>query len=96
MMQSSQTDSSDILRAAEMFERSNLISRAIECYERIEAWERLLLCIYKSKDKFKQDEREKLANKYIPIALNKLYLMMMGEQKVDEKNVGVLAEIKIK
>jgi len=35
-------DSSAILRAAEMFEKGNLTSRAIECYERIGAWERLL------------------------------------------------------
>jgi len=31
-----------ILRAAEMFEKGNLASRAIECYERLGAWERLL------------------------------------------------------
>ena len=37
-----------------------------------------------------------MANKYIPIALNKLYLVLMGEEKVNEKNVGVLAELKIK
>jgi len=45
-MQSSQVDSTAILRAAEMFERGKLISRAIECYERIEAWERLLNCLH--------------------------------------------------
>ena len=79
-----------------MFERSNLVTRAIECYERIEAWERLLLCIHRSKSHFKQVEQERLANKYVPIALNKLYLMMMGEEKIKENNMGVLAEIKIK
>jgi hypothetical protein len=73
-----------------------MVSRAIECYERIEAWERLLQCLHESKAAFKQADRESLANKYIPIALNKLYLMMMGEEKVQEANQGVLAEIKIK
>lgn len=95
-MQSSTADSTHILKAAEMFERGNMIARAIECYERIEAWERLLLSLYKSRESFKQQERELLANKYIPIALNKLYLMMMGEEKVNEANKGVLAELKIK
>jgi len=89
-------DAKDILRAAEMFERSNLVTRAIECYERIEAWERLLLCINRSIASYKQAERDRLANKYVPIALNKLYLMMMGEEKIKEDNMGVLAEIKIK
>jgi hypothetical protein len=32
-----------------MFERGKLITRAIECYERIEAWERLLVALYSSK-----------------------------------------------
>ena len=79
-----------------MFERGKLIQKAIECYERIEAWERLLHCLHTQKDCFKESERQQLANKYIPIALNKLYLMMMGEEKVNEKNQGVLAEMKIK
>ncbi len=35
-------DSNAILRAAEMFEKGNLATRAIECYERIGAWEKLL------------------------------------------------------
>jgi len=41
-MQSSSVDSIGILRAAEMFEKGNLVTRAIECYERIEAWEAAL------------------------------------------------------
>jgi hypothetical protein len=32
-----------------MFERGKLITRAIECYERIEAWERLLVALHSSK-----------------------------------------------
>ncbi len=36
------SDGTAILRAAEMFERGNLTTRAIECYERIGAWEKLL------------------------------------------------------
>jgi hypothetical protein len=79
-------DSSAILRAAEMFEKGNLTSRAIECYERIGAWERLLQCIHTKRGAFKKSERESLANKYIPIALNKLYLLLTGEEKIEEKN----------
>ncbi len=79
-----------------MFERGKLISRAIECYERIEAWERLLNCLHQQRAQFKEEVRQQLANKYVPIALNKLYLLMMGEEKVNEQNQGALAEIKIK
>lgn len=85
-----------ILRAAEMFEKGNLASRAIECYERLGAWERLLQCIHEKRGSFKKSEREALANKYIPIALNKLYLLLTGEEKIEEKNQGALAELKIK
>jgi hypothetical protein len=68
-----------ILKAAQMFEKGGMVQRAIECYERIEAWDKLLQSLYKAKDFFKANEREVLANKYIPIALNKLYMIMMGE-----------------
>jgi hypothetical protein len=71
-MQTSTVDSFLILRAAELFERGKLITRAIECYERIEAWEQLLVALHASKDQLKKSEFEFLANKYIPIALNKL------------------------
>ncbi len=54
------------------------------------------MLLYRSKNNLKKDEREQLANKYIPIALNKLYLMMAGEEKVKEENQGALAELKIK
>lgn len=79
-----------------MFEKGNLATRAIECYERIGAWEKLLQCLYQNKGAFKKSERESLANKYIPIALNKLYLLLTGEEKIEEKNQGALAELKIK
>ena len=79
-----------------MFEKGGMVQRAIECYERIEAWDKLLQSLYQARDFFKASEREVLANKYIPIALNKLYMMMMGEAEVNEANKGVLAELKIK
>ena len=79
-MRQSKQKSEALLKAAEMFLKGNLVARAIECYERLEAWESLLLAIYKSQDTFKPAEWEALYNKYVPIALNKLYLLMMGEE----------------
>ncbi len=55
-----------------------------------------MVALYQSKNSFRKAQREQLANKYIPIALNKLYLMMTGEEKVNEANQGALAELKIK
>ena len=78
-MNSPRVSAQQILKAAQMFERGGFIQRAIECYERIEAWEELLESLYKARDSFKQSEREILANKYIPIALNRLYMLMIGQ-----------------
>ena len=38
-----------------------------------------LHCLHKNSLFFKEDERQRLANKYIPIALNKLYLLLTNE-----------------
>lgn len=68
-----------------MFERGNLITRAIECYERIGAWEQLLLMLHKyGSVSFKEVDRQLLANKYIPIALNKLYMLLSHQETVEE------------
>ena len=67
-----------------MFERAGLIARAIECYEKAEAWEQLLHCLYKSNNCFRASEFESLQRKFVPIALNKLYLILSGEEKIKE------------
>ena len=59
--------------AARMFEQSNMMPRAIQCYEITESWDQLLHSLSKSKDKFKEEERQSLVNKYVPVALNSLY-----------------------
>ncbi len=82
-----------MLKAAEMFERGKLITRAIECYEQLGAWEQLLHCLHKNSSCFREDERQRLANRYIPIALNKLYLLLTNESEevsALEKNKGAL------
>ena len=82
-----------MLKAAEMFERGKLITRAIECDEQLGAWEQLLHCLHKNSSCFREDERQRLANRYIPIALNKLYLLLTNESEevsALEKNKGAL------
>jgi len=69
----------NIALAAEMFEKGNLPSRAIQCYERIGAWEQLLHCLHRHSDAFLPSQRQVMANRYIPIALNKLYQIMTQE-----------------
>jgi len=95
-----QLNTSDaMLRAAEMFQKGKLITRAIECYEQLGAWEQLLHCLHQNSGCFREDERQRLANRYIPIALNKLYLLLTNEEpelSALEKNKGAIQELKIK
>ena len=62
-----------IREAASFFEKGELILRAIECYERIGEWELLLNCLNRNQEKFGENERQSLVNKYVPIALNNIY-----------------------
>ena len=83
--------------AAQYFERGGMLLRAIECYEQIGEWELLLHCLNRGQDQFGEAERLGLVNKYVPIALNKIY-QQYGEssaQTVQEKNFGLKAEQKI-
>jgi tetratricopeptide (TPR) repeat protein len=57
-------------KAAVMFEKANLIHRVISCHEVDESWEKLLHSLNKHKSYFKEEERQALVNKYVPIALN--------------------------
>lgn len=63
----------DYRKAAEYYAKSNLFANAFECYERLEDWEGLLICLSKNKNFFKQQEKDSLIEKYFPIALNSLY-----------------------
>jgi hypothetical protein len=81
----------DLSKAAKLFERGNIIIRAIECYEANGDWELLLHCLNRNKEFFKDEERQALVNKYVPIALNslyKLYTQEDGEDELDEENKG--------
>ena len=59
--------------AAQYFEKGGMLLRAIECYERIGEWELLLHCLNRGQNQFGEAERLGLINKYVPIALNKIY-----------------------
>ena len=43
----------------------------------------------KGKTQLKESERKHFANKYIPIALNKLYMMLTHQETIPEENMGV-------
>jgi hypothetical protein len=57
-------------KAADMFDKAELAHRVIACLEADESWEKLLSSLQKFKDYFKDEERQVLVNKYVPIALN--------------------------
>lgn len=67
-----------LAKAASLFEEAKLITKAIECYESDGDWEQLLHCLHRNKDSFKQEEKESLVNKYVPIALNSLYKLFFS------------------
>ena len=89
-------------KAAEYYAKAGLFANAFECYERLEDWEGLLLCLSHNKLFFKKEERESLIEKYFPIALNQLYHVYSNLDPalqgtgMDEENRGKFQEMKIK
>ena len=89
----------ELKKAAKLYEAANLITKSIECFEACGEWEQLLHCLHRNKDFFKQEERQSLINKYVPVALNSLYKLYSEEDEeneLDEENKGKLQEMKIK
>ncbi len=56
-----------------MYCKAQLFANAFDCYERLEDWEGLILCLHRYKDRFNHVERTSLIEKYFPIALNSVY-----------------------
>ena len=89
----------ELRKAAKLYEKANLITKAIECLESSGEWEQLLHCLHRNKAFFKQEERQSLINKYVPVALNSLYKLYSEEDEdnqLDEENKGKMQEMKIK
>lgn len=89
----------EIKKASRLYEQANLITKAIECLESCGEWEQLLHCLHRNKEFFKQEERQSLINKYVPVALNSLYKLYSEEDEdneLDEENRGKMQEMKIK
>lgn len=89
----------ELKKAAKLYEKANIITKSIECYEASGEWEQLLHCLHRNKDFFKQEERQSLINKYVPVALNSLYKLYSQEDEdneLDEENKGKMQEMKIK
>ena len=82
----------ELSKAAQFYEKANLVTKAIECYESDGAWEQLLHCLHRNKDYFKSDERQSLINKYVPVALNSLYKLYSSQEEEEgvEQNKGKL------
>ena len=90
-----------VREAAKYFEMGNLFMRAIECYEQSSEWELLLHCLNRNQDQLNDHERESMIKKYVPIALNNIYLsygMVSKKEQVpagDQGNFGARVEQKI-
>lgn len=92
--------SGDVRRAAENYAKAQLFANAFECFERLQDWEGLLVCLSNNKHYFRKEERESLVEKYFPIALNQLYTLYATLDPTlgpdDELNKGRFQEMKIK
>lgn len=81
-------------KAGEYYAKAGLFANAFECFERMQDWEGLLMCLSNNKNFFKKEERESLIEKYFPIALNQLYTLystldpMAPLSGMDEENRG--------
>ena len=60
----------NLSKAADLYALAGLYENAFECYEKLQDWEGLLLCLSKNMNHFKKEDREKLIESYFPIALN--------------------------
>ena len=82
----------ELSKAAKLYEKAGLVTKAIECYESNGDWEQLLHCLHRNKDHFKAEERQSLINKYVPVALNSLYKQYSagseGDEEMEEDNKG--------
>ena len=63
----------NLRKAAGLYAQAELFANAFDCYERLEDWDGLILCLNRFKDKFNENERQSYIEKYFPIALNSLY-----------------------
>ena len=91
--------SGEVRKAAENYAKAQLFANAFECYERLQDWEGLLMCLSQNKHYFGKEERESLIEKYFPIALNQLYTLYATLDPTvgdgDELNKGKYQEMKI-
>ena len=83
----------DYKRACNLFAKGGLFASAFECYERMEDWEGLLICLSNNKESFGSQERASLIEKYFPIALNSLYQIYTNFNPMDD-NPGLTEENK--
>ena len=65
----------NLRQAAKFYAKAKMFANSFECFERMEDWEGLLLCLQKNLQYFDEAERLSLIEKYFPIALNQLYVL---------------------
>lgn len=94
----------NVKKAAGLYAQAGLFANAFECYERLEDWDGLLLCLNQFKDNFNESERQSYVEKYFPIALNSLYQLFAnldpeaGEALggISEENKGKIQQMRLK
>mmetsp|Transcript_32024 Transcript_32024/g.31727 ORF Transcript_32024/g.31727 Transcript_32024/m.31727 type:complete len:832 (-) Transcript_32024:2782-5277(-) len=78
--------------AADMFNEKKEYIRAIQCYRHARKWDKLVHCIYKSKDSMTKEERQKYIYKYVPVALEDLMPKILPAVEKETKFISEIIE----
>ena len=65
-------------------EDGKLVSKAVDCYKRLQNWDAILSVVKSHEQHFTQEQREELIKKYVPLALNNLYSLMTHDEMVED------------
>ena len=86
----------DFNKAAQLYSEGKAVTQAVNCYKKMKNWDAILNCVKMNEDEFSQEQREKLISKYVPLALNSLYHIVIkdtfeeGESEEEGGDVDIL------
>jgi hypothetical protein len=69
----------DFNKAARLYSEGKAVTQAVECYKKMKNWDAILNCIKVNENEFSQEQREKYISKYVPLALNSLYHIVIND-----------------
>ena len=87
--------SEEFVKAGELFEQKGEFMRAIDAYVKVGRWNKVIKCIFNFKDQLLPPERNKLVQKYVPVALEELVPKVLNIQKETNYAEEIMKEVGI-